>query len=313
MSMKSVIKDLLKRSVSLTVRFGEDTLQDRHNVDVILTTCLNQSGELLKTRDTTAYVQFLRSCLERTTFSIREVKNKGAPPCTATKRFATLLDVLGSRVPTIEFAVAKELGLIADRYAGLLRPLEYGGWAGDVGLHFSMSSSFGKKGRLLSSIVRLCRSERCLELGTAYGMSSMFILEALKDNEGMGHLATLEASEPQYSLSSQVLKSRYGDVVSCHFGTTQERLAPIVKSMNGIDFLFHDAGHSREDYIRDFSAACEGLIPGAVVLIDDIRWEDPRFHTVPPRTYDGWMEVIAHPRVTRAVEIDDILGLLLLQ
>jgi predicted O-methyltransferase YrrM len=313
MSMKSVIKRLLKRSVSLIVRFGEEALQDRHNVDVILTASLNESGELLKTRDSAAYVQFLRSCLEHMTFSIREVKNTAAPRCAATKRFATLLYVLESRVPTIEFTVAKELGLIADGYAGLLKPLEYEVWAGDVGLHFSISSSFGRKGRLLSTIIRVCRSERCLELGTAYGMSTMFILEALKDNGAVGHIATLEGSEPQYSLASQVLKSRYGDMVSCHFGTTQETLAKTVRLMNGIDFLFHDAGHSREDYVRDFGAVCERLIPGSVVLIDDIRWEDPRFHTAPPRTYEGWIEVVAHPRVTRAVEIDGSLGLLLLQ
>jgi hypothetical protein len=42
-------------------------------------------------------------------------------------------------------------------------------WAGDVGLHFGVSSSLGHKGRLLANVIRLCRSERCLELGTAYG------------------------------------------------------------------------------------------------------------------------------------------------
>jgi predicted O-methyltransferase YrrM len=313
MSMKSFINRLLGVSVRLMVKYGEEALQDRHNVDVFLSACLNGSDELLKIRDAASYIKFLRSCIEPTRFYIKEVKVTPAPSIAASKRFGTLIDILGSRVPPLEFSVAREIGLIADRNSSLLTPLEYERWAGDVGLHFSLSSSFGRIGRLLSSIIRLCRSERCLELGTAYGMSALFILGALKDNGGMGHLTTLEGAEPQYSLASDVLKNRFGNMVSCHFGMTQESLGKIVKSMNGIDFLFHDAGHSREDIVRDFGAVCETLIPGAIVLIDDIRWEDPRFHAAPPRTYEGWMEVVAHPRVIRAVEIDGSLGLLLLQ
>ena len=48
-------------------------------------------------------------------------------------------------------------------------------------------------------------------------------------------------------------------------------LPRIVKSLKRVDFLFHDAGHSREDYVRDFDAVLPILAPGAVILIDDIR------------------------------------------
>jgi predicted O-methyltransferase YrrM len=125
-------------------------------------------------------------------------------------------------------------------------------------------------------------------------------------------LTTLEAGELPFSMSSNCLKNRYGDFVSCEFGWTQERLPEIIKSLDRLDFLFHDAGHSREDYVKDFDTVLSILVPGAVVLIDDIRWEDPRFFQGNPRCYEGWIEVVNHPRVRRAVEINDTMGLLLL-
>jgi predicted O-methyltransferase YrrM len=74
-----------------------------------------------------------------------------------------------------------------------------------------------------------------------------------------------------------MLKERYGDMVSCHFGMTQDALPDLAGSLGQIDLLFHDAGHSRVEYLRDFNAVVGILSPSSVVLIDDIRWEDPRF------------------------------------
>lgn len=79
--------------------------------------------------------------------------------------------------------------------------------------------------------------------------------------------------------------------------------------------MFHDAGHSHEAYVNDFSQVSQALVPGAVVLFDDIRWEDERWElrSKPGNTYAGWKEVVSHSRVSYAVEIDGDLGLLLLR
>ena len=133
------------------------------------------------------------------------------------------------------------------------QPLEFAQWAGDVSLHFSEASSLGQKGRILFAAVRIMRPRRCLELGTAYGMSALFILAALKAFAEGGSLATVEGYEPSYALSSVMLKKNYGEMVSCTLGLTGAVLPDLLKSLGNIDFLFHDAGHSREDYIDDFT------------------------------------------------------------
>src|SRR5206468_9569765 len=149
---------------------------------------------------------------------IKEIKTElGTNNDVFTNRFSSLLDAL-RRLPPIEFSIAQKIALIADAYRRNVEAIEYELWAGDVRSHFEISSSFGTKGRILSTVVRFTRAKQCLELGTAYGMSALFILEALKAQGEETRLTTLEGSERQFSLSSKTLKSRYGNQVFCEFG-----------------------------------------------------------------------------------------------
>jgi predicted O-methyltransferase YrrM len=287
----------------------------QHIVEMALAAGL-QHPDSISVRYPVCYAKFLRSCIESTSYSVVEIKSEDGAPEIARKRFSTLIEQLRIELPEMELPAAREIALVADdiRANAQSKTADYP-WAGDVGLHSSIASSSGNKGRLLFNIVRFTRSGRCLELGTAYGISAQFILAALRLYFKSGHLTTIEASEPQFSIASALLNGRFGDMVCCHFGMTTKLLPELVKRIGPIDFMFHDAGHSHQDYVNDFRLVTENLTPGAVVLFDDIRWEDDRWKTSSEAvdTYRGWREVVDHPRVCRALEIDGSLGLLLLR
>jgi predicted O-methyltransferase YrrM len=311
--MKQILspKEMASRAVDFVARHTHKAVRDAENVDICLS-ILCRPESLTEIRFPVAYVEFLRTCIEHAKCGVKEVKRNSGTD-NENDRFTTLLEVLGSSLPPIEFSVAKTIAVIADHYRTLRQPLE-AAWAGDISHHFQGASSFGKKGRILSTIVRFARTKLCLELGTAYGMSALFILEAIRSNLETGHLRTVEGWDPLYSLSSSMLGERYGDMVSCHLGDIQDELPKLAKTAGPFDFMFHDDGHSGEAYIRDFNAVKEAFSPGAVVLFDDIRWEDLRMTKGhPARCYEGWMEVCADTRVRRAVEVDYNLGLLLLR
>jgi predicted O-methyltransferase YrrM len=222
-----------------------------------------------------------------------------------------LLEVLGSSLPPIEFSVATTIALIADHYRTVRRPLPGLGRATSV-ITFNSHHLSERRAAFYQRSFGSLETKRCLELGTAYGMSAIFTLEAIRNNLETGHLSTVEYWDTLY-LSSSMLKERYGDMVSCHSGNTEDELPKLAKTAGPFDFMFHDAGHSREDYIRDFNAVKDSFSPGAVVLFDDIRWENLRISKGRPmRCYEGWMEVCADTKVRRAVEVDNNLGLLLL-
>ncbi|MGH7719991.1 MAG: class I SAM-dependent methyltransferase [Gemmatimonadaceae bacterium] len=316
MAAKEWLKSSLGRGVQLVTMQGAWERRHQHNVELAIAATI--AGESFKRiRYPVEYVEFLRACSEHTSYSIRDVKADTAGADSAANRFATLLDVLQSGAPPIDIHVAQDIGQIADEFRCLTDPLDHDHWSGDVGLHFALSSGLARTGRILTCIIRYMRSERCLELGTAYGTSAAFMLEALKSRGDAGRLATVEPAEPQFTLASTLLERRYGGRVSCHRGLSYEVIPSIVQSLQRVDFMFHDASHTGEDFIRDFDAVEPALAPGAVVMFDDIHWDshwnNSRFFQGEARTYEGWMQIVRHQRVRRAVEMSDTMGMLLLR
>jgi predicted O-methyltransferase YrrM len=312
MPVKQTIKKAIADLVRTVLEIAKRDTKDARNVELALTAMLSRGAEHPPTNDMTAYVDLLRTCIMPLSQDVVTIKNANQPEDTASRRFSTLLDMLRSQIQPIPSATAIDIATLADRFRGLRTPLDFQNWSSDDGLLFEISSSFGVKGRILASIIRIRRPLRCLELGTAFGMSAIFMMESFKHVGIPGHLVTIEGDAHLYSVASPELKSRYGDAIDCEHGMTGDVLPKLARSPAPFDFLFHDAAHTGDAYVSDFNAIVDALAPGAVILFDDIRWEDQRFRSRPAKTYDGWQKVVAHPRVRHAVEIEKSMGLALL-
>jgi predicted O-methyltransferase YrrM len=135
---------------------------------------------------------------------------------------------------------------------------------------------------------------------------------SLREAGEVSAIHTLEAYEPQATLSKDLLTKELADMIHCTHGTVARSLATMLQDAPRIDFVFHDAGHTYEDYTHDFQILEPHLATGSILMLDDIRWEDSRRPTKPARTYEGWQAIVAHPRVKRAAEIDEQIGLALI-
>ena len=312
MTIKSRLSRQFKRVVRRIAEDVAESTQKPRDIDFVLAAALREPGVLSRLRFPVEYAQLLREAMGPCHHQLLEVKQLDHSADPANDRFDMVCHALRTGLPPLHYGVAHDIAMIADGNRNLSQPLEFDRWAGDLGLHFSESSSFGEKGRVLFNIVRIMRPRKSLELGTAFGMSALFILAALKAFVPCGSLATVEGTESIYSLSSSMLKSHYGEMVSCTLGYIRVVLAEIARSLGQIDFLFHDSTHSGDAYTKDFSEVVDFLAPGGIVLFDDIRWQDSRMK-VSSSTYEGWQAVCAHTRVRRAVEVDESLGLLLMR
>lgn len=258
------------------------------------------------------YFDFVRQWVDDLHVDVRELKSIPDPVDHVAIRYYTLLDTLRSRIPVEPFSVAHTVAIAADRLLARRDPVEFTTWHADIGLHFFISSSLARKGRLLQAVVRLMRPQRYLELGTAYGMSALFVGLAMKNIVDSCSIVTVELGASQHQVATELLVSQFGDRAECHLANAQSTLTLLTKQSRSFDFLFHDAGHSYDDYVNDFQLAEPMMVPGAICLIDDIYWSDSRFHQTPPRCHEGWLEVVAHPRVRAAAELDHGIGILLL-
>jgi predicted O-methyltransferase YrrM len=309
MSLKHRLLSFSNSTKSYVTRTIGHVRRNERNVDIALRSILQDEKILSKKNDAASYVELLRAYIEPAALRIVLAKSSKNLDDVYGKRFKILIDTIQSNLLPLPIPMALELAEEADRLRGMTAPFTDDL---DVGLHFVISSSLGHKGRLLANVIRLCRSERCLELGTAYGMSAMFMLGMQPYVDWKIQLTTVEGWEPLFTSAKQRLKERYHEAIACHFGWTQNVLPELMSTLGPIDLMYHDAGHTREDYVRDFGAVVNSLSPGSVIVIDDIRWEDTRFGGDQTHTYRGWLDVIAHPRIRHAVEVDGAMGVALL-
>jgi predicted O-methyltransferase YrrM len=313
MKSQNRLRSVLRTKVQQLQSTWNKLSQDGRNLELVLRSTSSYLSESAPVNDPLTYVKNLRNYIEPVTFKTTTVKDSSAGNNDRTLlRFSELNRLLTTNVPPIPFSIAQKLARYADEILGLQCAYEEQNYSGDIGLHFILSSSVGHKGRLIATIIRLMRPGNCLELGTCYGMGSMCILSMLERNGESGKLTTVERFDPMYSLAKERLHQRYGNSVSCHKGNVQDVMPDILNGVAKIGFVFHDASHTKEDYIRDFSLMEPYLASGCVVLIDDIRWGDPRFFSGDPKPYEGWLAVVGHDRVVKALEINNELGLILL-
>jgi len=141
------LKNVIRRGLGIYATSAECALRTHRNVDIVLSAALREPDVPSSICDPVAYVDFLRACIEPVRHRVTEVKADVYPANDAAKRFANLVDALPWGLPPINLSVAKEIARIADAYRALSESHESAQWVGDLGLYFSMSSSFGDKPR----------------------------------------------------------------------------------------------------------------------------------------------------------------------
>ncbi|MCS7032908.1 MAG: class I SAM-dependent methyltransferase [Phycisphaerae bacterium] len=195
--------------------------------------------------DAAGFCASLRQCLEPLKCSVRFVKDAPAPFGDQDKVFRAFASLLGACLPPVPVPLAVRFAQVADSYRGMHQIVQKGCSAADVSRHFVVASSSARKGRLLAAVVTHFKPSNVFELGTAYGVSALFIA-ASQRTLGMTdrRLTTVEGFEPQASLSRAFLQAEFGDRVRCEFGLARNAIPQLVSEMKHVQFYFHDGGHT---------------------------------------------------------------------
>jgi predicted O-methyltransferase YrrM len=119
-------------------------------------------------------------------------------------------------------------------------------------------------GRLLYLLVRSRRPVRVVEFGTSFGLSTIHIAAALRDN-GVGHLVTTEHNANKASRASQHLRQAgLSDLVEVRQGDAFQTLSAI----DGVDLLLLDGWKPLYlPLLRQLEPRCS---PGCLVIADDV-------------------------------------------
>jgi predicted O-methyltransferase YrrM len=159
---------------------------------------------------------------------------------------------------------------------------------------FAAGSVHPSEGALLFGLVRALAPKVVIETGTANGVSTAYLLAALRRN-GSGRLISIdlpftadsegalqgivEGTEIDLYDASPVppgkepgwaVPDEYRDRWELRLGDARDLLPRALEEVGAIELFFHDSLHTREHMLFEFETAWPFLAPGGVLVADDV-------------------------------------------
>lgn len=127
-------------------------------------------------------------------------------------------------------------------------------------------------GLFLYILCKTIKPEKIVETGVAYGLSSMYILQALQENN-KGTLYSIDSVFSPWQSKEMIgaaipdsLRTRWEFV----FGSSSEKLENVLSNLNKIDVFFHDSLHTYKNMTFEFESAWPFIANQGFLISDDI-------------------------------------------
>jgi predicted O-methyltransferase YrrM len=129
-------------------------------------------------------------------------------------------------------------------------------------------------GGLLQRLIEEKRPSVTLEIGLAYGVSGLFICEALAKVDGKKHIAIDAFQSTTWNGIGihHLRQAGFGGLVELREQLSQDALPQLVNEGVKVDFAFIDGTHSFDQKIVDFFYVDRLLNVGGVIAFDDANW-----------------------------------------
>jgi predicted O-methyltransferase YrrM len=147
---------------------------------------------------------------------------------------------------------------------------------------------------LLFRLLRTMGPERCIEMGTAVGVSGAYQATALKLN-GHGKLVTLEGAQPIAEIARSNFQRLGLDSAEIVVGRFDETLPKVLAETQPVDYIFIDGHHDEKATLAYFEQILPFLAESALLAFDDITWSDGMAR--------AWKTIAGDRRVGVAVDL----------
>ena len=152
------------------------------------------------------------------------------------------------------------------------------GWLQSVHMTVSQycrkASSTYMKGKTLFRLLRMHRPSTCLELGTNFGISTAYQAAALELN-GSGRVVTIEMNRELFPHSSALwYNSKADHRIRQIGGSFDVVLSDVISELGKVEYVYIDGNHKKDPTLRYFEQVYPSLVPGSIVVFDDIYWSD---------------------------------------
>jgi predicted O-methyltransferase YrrM len=157
-----------------------------------------------------------------------------------------------------------------------------------------------QQAQLLFRLARYFRTRNVLELGTSFGISTLYL--ALGAEEGTVH--TLEGCPQTMRIAQHHFDQLKQRNIVPVLGSFRSRLPETLQKMGALDLAFIDGHHAKEPTLEYFELCLTKAHGDTVFVFDDIHWSRGM--------EQAWETIKAHPRVTVTVDLYN-MGLVFLR
>jgi predicted O-methyltransferase YrrM len=153
--------------------------------------------------------------------------------------------------------------------------------------------------RFLFRTSQLYKPKTILELGTSFGISTLYLLEGNCN----AHIITLEGAPEVANIAHQQFsvynrrfnKNLYPKKIDLFEGQFERTLPDALKELKRLDMVFLDGNHKKEPTLAYFEACLNNAHANSVFIVDDIHWSR--------EMNEAWEEIKLHPRVTLSLDL----------
>ncbi len=161
----------------------------------------------------------------------------------------------------------------------------------NVGSLAKSSAVRPRVGRLLHRIARWSQADSILELGTSFGISTMY----LASGASKAKVHTLEGCSARATKAIMNFDKLGLGNIQVHIGQFDILLNKVISGMDKIDILFLDGNHRQGPTIKYFESCAEKATNDSIFIIDDIRWSNGM--------KKAWEAIKKHPGVTVSIDL----------
>ena len=153
------------------------------------------------------------------------------------------------------------------------------------------SVSDRKKCLLLYNLVSYFKPQNIIELGTSFGLTSMYMASAAPDVV----INTIDGCSQTISIAESYFEKLNLKNIKPTNTTFDIALPEILKEIKKTDFIFFDGNHLKKPTLKYFNKALKYSHNDTVFVFDDIHWSS--------QMNEAWQEIIDNPKVTVSIDL----------
>ena len=148
-----------------------------------------------------------------------------------------------------------------------------------------------KFGMLLSRIVKYFKPENILELGTSFGISTMYFASGNPASK----IISIEGCPETAGVASGNFNKNNFKNIEIIIGGFDSTLSSALNKFQKIDFVFFDGNHQKNSTLNYFKQCLSHAQDKSIFIFDDIN--------LSYEMKEAWLEIKSHPKVSVTVDL----------